>query len=59
MLEELSTTSTSSRSLLDEKKRLEARVNAVEDELEEETNNVEMLTEKLRRAQSQVRTGKC
>lgn len=44
----------SKNSLMDEKKRLEARVNALEDEMEEEAGNAELSIEKARKLQSQV-----
>ncbi|KAF6027975.1 hypothetical protein EB796_013726 [Bugula neritina] len=52
--EELSTSNLSKNSLLDEKKRLEARVNALEDEMEEEASNSELAMEKARKLQAQV-----
>ena len=39
---------------MDEKKRLEARVNALEDEMEEEASNAELSMEKARKLQAQV-----
>lgn len=41
-------------SLLDEKKRLEARISELEDELEEESSQVEEFSEKARKAALQV-----
>lgn len=55
--EELSTANLSKNSFMDEKKRLEARVNAIEDEMEEEASNAELAVEKARKLQSQVMDG--
>lgn len=52
--DELSAASLARNSLLDEKKRLEARVAALEDEMEEEAGNAEIVHEKARKLQSQV-----
>lgn len=52
--EELSTATLARNSLQDEKKRLEARVHGLEDEMEEEASNAELVHEKARKLQSQV-----
>lgn len=47
--------------LVDEKRRLEARIAALEEEVEEEQSNVEILTDRARKAQiaiEQLTTGK-
>lgn len=53
--EELGTANITKNSLHDEKKRLEARVAALEDEMEEETSNAELIHEKARKLQAQVK----
>lgn len=42
--------------LLDEKKRMEARLADLEDDLEEEQSNAEILADKARKGQMQVRS---
>lgn len=39
---------------MDDKRRLEARISELEDELEDEHNNVEMASDRARKAQLQV-----
>ena len=46
----------SSSSLTDEKRRLEARITQLEEELEEEQLNTEMVNDRLKRTTLQVRT---
>ena len=53
--EELTSANSAKNSLTDEKKRLEARVTALEDEMEEEAGNTELAVEKARKLQTQVR----
>ncbi|XP_067929437.1 myosin-9-like [Watersipora subatra] len=52
--EELAAATMSRNSLMDEKKRLETRVNALEEEMEEEAGNAELSLEKARKLQAQV-----
>lgn len=52
--EELSNANLAKNSLTDEKKRLEARVAALEDEMEEEASNAELIHEKARKLQAQT-----
>jgi myosin protein heavy chain len=42
------------QSLLDEKRRLEARISELEDELEDEHTNMELANDKARKAQMAV-----
>lgn len=41
--------------LADEKRRLEARISQLEEELEEEQGNMELLNDRLRKSTQQVR----
>ena len=45
----------SRQALIDEKRRLEAKISELEDDLEEEHNNAEMQADKARKAQLQVK----
>lgn len=44
---------------MDEKRRLEARISELEDELDDEHNNSELISDKARKAQLQVRKHLC
>ena len=46
-----------SQSLMDEKRRLEARISELEDELEDEHTNLELSNDKARKALMQVSVG--
>lgn len=45
--------------LLDEKRRLEARIAQLEEELEEEQSNMELLNDRFRKTTLQVPCGPC
>lgn len=52
--EELGLATSGKNSLSDEKKRMEAKLAALEDEMEEEAGNAELAMEKARKLQTQV-----
>ncbi|CAB3223587.1 unnamed protein product [Arctia plantaginis] len=54
LLDELNNSSAKSTLLVDEKKRLEARIAALEEDLDEEQSNNEILNDRLRKAQNQI-----
>ena len=56
-MEELTSGSSSRSALSDEKRRLDSRINELEEELEEERAQNEMLEEKAKRAQLAVNFG--
>lgn len=51
MADEIGSSSSSKQALVDEKRRLEARISELEDELEDEHTNTELMNDKARKAQ--------
>ncbi|XP_041648757.1 myosin-10 isoform X4 [Cheilinus undulatus] len=56
LADEMVNNSTGKATLIDEKRRLEARVSQLEEELEEEQSNAELLADRLRKTALQVET---
>ncbi|XP_048482953.1 myosin heavy chain, non-muscle isoform X2 [Plutella xylostella] len=54
LLDEVNNTSSKGTLLIDEKKRLEARIAALEEDLDEEQSNNEILNDRLRKSQNQI-----
>ncbi|XP_026333004.1 myosin heavy chain, non-muscle isoform X3 [Hyposmocoma kahamanoa] len=54
LLDELNNSASKGTLLVDEKKRLEARIAALEEDLDEEQSNNEILNDRLRKAQNQI-----
>lgn len=54
LADEFNNLNTKSTLLIDEKKRLEARIAALEEDLDEEQSNNEILNDRLRKAQNQI-----
>uniref|UniRef100_A0A8C5AFT2 Myosin, heavy chain 10, non-muscle n=1 Tax=Gadus morhua TaxID=8049 RepID=A0A8C5AFT2_GADMO len=56
LADEISNSASGKSSLLDEKRRLEARISQLEEELEEEQGNTELLNDRFRKSNLQVHT---
>ncbi|XP_013143020.1 PREDICTED: myosin heavy chain, non-muscle [Papilio polytes] len=54
LLDELAAAAAKNTCLVDEKKRLEARISALEEDLDEEQSNNEILNDRLRKSQNQI-----